>query len=160
MQVRDGRLAELVEVVRQDLRRETHGNALSALCQQQRELHGQADGLLIAAVVGEFPLRRLGVEDHVEGELRQARLDVTAGGGIVACEDVAPVALAVDEQLLLPQLHQGILDAGVAVGVELHRVTHDVCDLVEAPVVHALHRVQDTPLHRLKAVADMRHGTL
>ena len=160
VEVGDGGLTQLIEVVGQDLRREAHGNALGALCEQERELHGQHDGLLVAAVVGELPLGGLGVEDHVEGELRQARLDVATGGGIVAREDVAPVTLAVDEQLLLAQLHQGILDAGVAVGVELHRVTHDVRDLVEAPVVHALHGVQDAALHRLKAVADVWHGTL
>ena len=43
--------------------------------------------------------------------------------------------------------------------VELHSVSHDVRHLVVAPVVHALHRVQDASLHRLQSVDDVRHGT-
>ena len=158
VEVTDGGVADFVQVVRQYLATQAHGNALGALCQQQGELHGQRHRLLVAAVVGEFPLRRLRVEDHVEGELRQSGLDVTAGGGIVARQDVTPVSLAVDEQVLLSQLHQRVLDGGVAVGVELHRVAHDVGHLVEASVVHALHGVHDAPLHGLEAVGDVRHG--
>ena len=44
--------------------------------------------------------------------------------------------------------------------VKLHGVTHDVGHLVVASVVHTLHRVKDTALHRFQAVLDMRHGTL
>ena len=45
-------------------------------------------------------------------------------------------------------------------GVELHGVSHDVGHLVVASVVHALHRVQYSPLHGLQSVLDMRHGAL
>ena len=50
-QVADGGVAYLVEVVRQNLGGEAHGDALGPLCQQQRELHRQRDRLLVAAVV-------------------------------------------------------------------------------------------------------------
>ena len=77
-----------------------------------------------------------------------------------AARDVAPVALRVHQQVFLAQLHQGVADGGIAVGVELHGVAHDVGHLVVASVVHALHRVQDAALHRLQAVLDVGHGTL
>ena len=45
-------------------------------------------------------------------------------------------------------------------GVELHRVAHDVGHLVIPPVVHALHGVQYAPLHGLQSVLYVGHGTL
>ena len=126
--------------------------------QQQRELDGQRNGFLLAAVVRQHPLRRLLVEDHVEGEFRKTRLDITARGGLVAREDVAPVALTVDQQVLLPQLHQRVLDRRVAVRVVLHGLAHEVGDLVVTAVVDDLHRMKDTPLDGFQSVLDMRHG--
>ena len=41
--------------------------------------------------------------------------------------------------------------------VKLHGMSHDVGYLDVAPVVHLLHGVQDTPLHRLKSVGQMRN---
>ena len=51
VQVADGSVAQFHEVVGQDFRRQTDGNTLRTLCQQQRELHRQRDRLLVAAVV-------------------------------------------------------------------------------------------------------------
>ena len=45
-------------------------------------------------------------------------------------------------------------------GVKLHRMTDDVCHLVVATVVHTLHRVQNTSLHRLQTVLDVGHSAL
>ena len=100
----------------------------------------------------------LRVEHHFLRELAQAGLDVSRRGVGVAGEDVAPVALAVDREPLLAQLHEGAEDGLVAVGVVLHRLAHDVGDLGVGAVVHAVHRVQDAALHRLEAVHDVRHG--
>ena len=141
----------------QYLAAQAHGDAFGSLGQEQRELDGQGYGLLVAAVVRQLPFRCLGIEDDVECKLRQACLDVTAGCGVVAREYVTPVALAVDEQVLLSQLHQCILNAGVAVGMELHGVAHYVGNLVETPVVHALHRVHDAALNGLESVAYVWH---
>ena len=160
LQHRDARVDQLVEVVRQDLAREADGDALGTLRQQQRELHRQEDRLLVAAVVARLPLGGLGVEDHVERELAQARLDVARCGGGVAGEDVAPVALAVDQQVLLAQLHERVADAGIAVRVVLHRVPDDVRHLVVAAIVELLHRMQDAALHGLQAVVQCGHGPL
>ena len=158
LEVRNGGVDQLHEVVGQDFRSQSHGDAVGPLGQQQRELDGQRHRLLLAAVVRQHPLRRLLVEDHVEGEFRKTRLDITARGGLVAREDVAPVALTVDQQVLLPQLHQRVLDRRVAVRVVLHGLTHEVGDLVVTAVVDDLHRMKDTPLDGFQSVLDMRHG--
>ena len=125
----------------------------------ERVLHRQGDRLLVASVVGELPLGGLGVEHRVEGELRQAGLNVSRGCCTVAGQYVTPVTLRVDEQVLLSQLHEGVTDGGVAVGVELHGMSHDVGHLVISAVVHALHRVHNAALHGLEAVLNVRHGT-
>ena len=159
-QIADGGVAEFVEVMGQDLRRQAHCDAFGALCQEQRELHGQRDRFIVAAVVALLPLRGLGVEDRLEGELRELRLNISGSSGRVAGEDVTPVALGVDEQAFLAELHEGVADGSVAVGVELHGVTHDVGHLVISAVVHAAHGVQDAALHGFQTVLDMRYGTL
>ena len=51
VQIGNGSVAQLHEVVRQDLGRQTYGNTLGTLCQQQRELHGQRDRLLVTTIV-------------------------------------------------------------------------------------------------------------
>ena len=105
LQHMDGSLHQLAEVIRQDVRGQGDSNALGALCQQQGELDGQGDGLLFAAVVTGFPLCGLGVEHHLLGELREARLNITPCSCAVAGKYVAPVTLAVNQQVLLPQVH-------------------------------------------------------
>ena len=115
-QAGDRGVEQLVEVVGQDFRGQADGDAFHALGQQQRKLDRQRDRFLVAAVVGEHPFGRLGIEDHLHGELAQPCLDVTRGGSAVSREDVAPVTLRVDQQLLLSQLHEGVADGGVARG--------------------------------------------
>ena len=68
VEVADGGVAQLVEVVGQDFGRQADGNAFHALGQQQGELDGQGDRFAVAAVVGQLPFRRLGVEHYVEGK--------------------------------------------------------------------------------------------
>ena len=98
-------IEKFVKVVGQDLRRKTYGNTLHALGEEQRELDGQVDRFLLATIVGKLPRGNLIVEHHLERKFRKARLDVTGCSCRITCEDIAPVALAVDEQFLLSQLH-------------------------------------------------------
>ena len=160
VQIGNGCVAQLAEVMRQYFRRQTHGYAFHSLCQQQRELHWQRDGLLVSPVVAHLPFGGLWIEHGVECKLRQSRLYISGCGGTVACEYVSPVTLGVHQQVLLSQLHQGVADGGITVGVKLHSVSHYVCHLVVSSVVHPLHRVEDTPLHGFQSVLDMWHGTL
>ena len=158
VQVLDGGIAYLAEVVRQYLCRQAHGNSLCALRQQQWELHGQRNRLFVSSVVGQFPLRCFGIKQHIEGKFRESGFDVSRCSGAVAGQYVTPVALAVDEQVLLPELHKRVADGCISVGVKLHRVSHDVGHLVIASVIETLHRVQDAALHGFETVAQVRHG--
>ena len=151
---------QLVEVVGKNLRRETYGNTLHTLCKQQREFYGQRDGLFVATIVGEHPLGNLGAEDHLECKLRESRLDITGSSRTVAGEDVTPVTLRVNQQIFLSELHECVTDGGIAVGVELHSVSHDVGHLYAAAVIHTPHRVEDTPLHRLESIVYVGHRSL
>ena len=63
-----GGVDQLVEIVRQDLRRQPHGDALRPLRQQQGELDRQADRLAVAPVVRLLPDGRLGVKHRLERE--------------------------------------------------------------------------------------------
>ena len=146
--------------MRQYLRGEAHGDTLDALRQKQREFHGQGHRLPVTAVVRELPLGRLRVEDGIEGELGETRLDVTWSGRAVARQDISPVSLAIDQQFLLSQLHQRVADRGVAMRMELHGMAHNVGDLIVTPIVEPPHGMEDTTLHRLESIVDVRHGPL
>ena len=107
-QVFHGGVAQFVEVVRQYFRAESHGDSFGTLREQERELGRKRYRFLVASVVGELPFGGLGVEDDVECKLRQLRLYVSWCCGAVAGEYVSPVSLAVDEQVFLSHLHQGV----------------------------------------------------
>ena len=143
-----------------NLGRETDRNTLHPLRQQQGELYRQRHRLFVSPVVGELPLRGFRIEDGLQGELREASLDVTRGSCPIADQDVTPVTLAVNQELLLSQLHQRIPNGGIAMRVKLHGMSHDVRHLVVASIVEAAHRVQDASLHRFQSIVDVRNGTL
>ncbi len=146
--------------MRKDLGIQADGDTLYTLRQQQRELDGQMHRLLFAAIVRQHPLRRFGIENCIKRKFTEACLDITRGGCAIARKDVAPVPLAIDEQVFLTQLHQGIANAGITVRVVLHGLPHDVGHLVHLAVIHALHGMKDTALNGLQAVLNGRHGTL
>ena len=160
LQVRHASVNQLVEVVGQDLRRQTYGDTLHALRQQQRELNRQRYRLLITTVIRRHPLGGFGIEHHIERKFRQSSLDITRSRSSVTRQNVTPVTLAVDQQILLSELYQCVTNRGVAVGVELHRVTDDIRHLVVATVVHTFHRVQDTSLYGFQTVLDVGHSAL
>ena len=146
--------------MRKNLRRQTYGNAFRTLCQQQWELDRERDGFFVAPIVRQLPFGGLGVENRIEGKLRKAGLYVTGCSSPIACQNVAPVALRVNEQVFLSQLHQGVTDRGIAMRMKLHRFAHHVCHFIVAAIVHPLHGVKDAALHRFQAILDIRHGTL
>ena len=156
----DRRAAKIVEIMRKNLRREADRDTLGALEQHNGKLRGQRDGLLRTTVVAELPLGRLRVEEHVLREIREARLDVTRRRRLVAREEIAVIALRLDEERALPDRHERGADGRVAVRVERHRATDDIGDLVKTPVVHVPQRVQNPALHRLQAVVDMRDSAV
>ena len=127
--------------------------------QQQREFHRERNRLLVTAIIRHLPISCLRIKNGVEGKLGQTRLNISRSGSTVASKYVSPVSLSVDEQILLSQLHQGVANRSIAMRVELHGVAHDVSHLVVASVVHTLHRVQYTALHRLQTILDTWHRT-
>ena len=99
------------------------------------------------------------VENDLFGKLRQPRLDITRGSGIVSRQDVAEVTLRIHKQVFLSKLHQSITDGSITMRMVFHRVAHDVGHLVEATIVEFVHRVQDAALHGLQTVLNGGHGS-
>ena len=162
-----GGLDGLGEVVRRDVGGHTDRDALAAVDQQIGEARGQALGLGERLVVVGLPVHGvfLQVAQQLHGGLGQAALGVAHGGRGVAV-DVAEVAVTVDERGAhgepLRQADHGLVDRGVTVRVVL---TDNLADrpgrlLVRAVGVDAalVHRVEDTTVHRLQAVAHVRQG--
>ena len=135
-----------------------HRDALGAEHEEHGHLGGQLARLLAPAVVAGDELGERLVEERLHGERREAALGVAGGRGLVAGEDVAEVALLLDEVVLVGQHHEGVADGGVAVGVQLHGLADDVGHLVELAVVHLVQGVEDAPLHRLAAVPQVGDG--
>ena len=158
VKVADSSIAYLYKVMGKNLTIQTDSNTLCPLSQKQGELDRQSHRLLVATIVAPLPLRRLGIEDDIKRKLRQTSLNITTGCSVVARNDVAPVALTVNQQILLSQLDKRILDAGIAMRMELHRMAHNVGHLVVLAIIHALHRVHDTTLNRLEAIGNVRNG--
>ncbi len=86
--------------VGQDFRRQVHGDAVGPPGPAAAGVMGSVTGSLRCGRRPSVSLRRLLVEDHVEANFEKTRLDITARGGLVAREDIAPVALTVDQQVL------------------------------------------------------------
>src|SRR5574344_11707 len=160
VQISNGSITYLTEVMRKYLGRQSHGNSFCTLCQQQRKLDRQRDRLLVTTIVRELPVCGLGIKYCIHSKLTKPCLYISGSSSTVARKDVTPVTLAVNEQILLSQLHQGIADGGITMRMELHGMSHDVRHLIVAPVVHALHGVKDTALHRFETILQMRYGTL
>ena len=64
-QIVNGGLANLSQIVGQQLAAQAHSNAFCTLCQQQRKLHRQRDRLLIAPVIAQWPIGGFGIKYHV-----------------------------------------------------------------------------------------------
>ena len=158
-QIGNGCIQQFVEVMGKDFRRKSDCDTFGTLHQKQRELHRQNQRFRLSSVVGHCPLRRFRIEHRFQRKFRQTCFDVTGSSGTVSRKNVTPVTLAFHKQILLSELHERIADGSVTVRVILHRMSHDVRHLVETSVVGFLHRMQNTPLHRLQSVEDMRHGT-
>jgi len=149
---------QLNKIVRQNFGGQAYGDTFDALYQDEWEFDGQGDGFFFPAVVGELPAGSLGVEGDIQGEFGEAPFDITGRGGAVAGAHITPVALAIDEQVALAHIDEGIADGGIAVRVKLHGVADDVGHLVVAAIVELVHGMQDTPLYRFETIFDGGDG--
>ena len=163
----DRRFDDLSEVVGRDVGGHAHRDAAGAVHQQVREPSGQDPRLLARLVeVGRVVDGvLLDVRQQLHRDAREATLRVAVGRRWIAV-DGAEVALTVHEQVAhgepLRHAHQGVVDAGVAVGmVVTQHLTDDLGALAEGRArreVQTAHRVEDAAMHGLQAVPGVGDG--
>jgi hypothetical protein len=94
----------------QYLRSQTHGNPFHSHSQEQRELGRKCYRLTVSSIIGRLPLRCLCIEEHIEGKLGETRFDISGCCSIITSENITPVTLGVNEQILLSELNKSIAD--------------------------------------------------
>ena len=154
----------LAEIVRRDVGRHADGDAAGAVDEQIGKARGQDDRLELLLVVVRLEVDRVLVEilEQRERDAIEPRLGVAGGRGRIAV-DRAEIALPVDERgahgEVLRHAHERVVDREIAVRMELaHRVADGARRLVVGAVggeIELLHRVEDAPVNRLEAVADV-----
>ena len=125
----NGTSDRLRQVVRGDIRRHAHGNARGAVDQELGEGRRQDVRLheLVVVVGDEIDRVLIQARHQVQRGGRHARLGVTRGGRAVV--ERAEVTVPIDQRHTqvegLREAHQGLVNRGIAVRVEL---THDLAD--------------------------------
>jgi hypothetical protein len=161
---RDHRRVDLGGVVGLDVGRHPHGDPGAPVDEEVRQSRGQ-DGRLAepaVVVVDEVDGLLLNVGEHLVADRGQAGLGIAVGGRRVAV-DRAEVPLAIYQRVakaeVLRHAHEGVIQRHVAVGVVFgERVTDDPGALAVrrgGAQPHLVHRVQDSPMNGLEAVADV-----
>ncbi len=160
LEVVDRRAAEVVEIVREYLGRETDRDALGAVEEDDGELGRERDRLLGASIVAGLPVGGLRIEENLTGKRREAGLDVTGRGRIVTGEKITEIALRLDEVATLGDADERGADGGVAVRMEAHARAYDIGDLMKTSVVLLPKRVENAALDGLQAVVDVGDGAV
>ena len=162
------RVADLAQVMWGDVRRHADRDAGRAVDQQVRKPCGEDGRLTLGAVVVVHEVDGVPVDvlQQLLGDGGEPRLRVAHRcGGVVV--DGAEVALAVHQRMAhgeaLRHTDESVVHRGVAVGVVLakHLADDGGALLVGGAGAqpHALHRVEDAPVHRFQPVAHVRQGT-
>jgi hypothetical protein len=160
-------VADLVQVVRRDVGGHADRDAAGAVDKEVRQPGGE-DGRLAqptVVVVDEVDRLLLDVGQHLVGDGRHPRLGVAHGRRRVAV-DRAEVPLPIHQRVaqaeVLRHAHQRVVDRQVTVRVVLgHRLAHHAGALAigrRRAEAHLVHRVQDSPMDRLQAVAYVRQS--
>ena len=157
--------AQLGQVERADVAGHAHGDAQGVVGQNGGEGHRQQGGLGGGAVVVGHKIHGLLVDvaEQLLAHVFQLGFGVSGcGAGHIPAVGLAEVALAVHkrhEQALVAaaHAHHGVVDGGVAVGVQVHGAAHDIGRLGAGALeqTHLVHGVQQLAVRRLKAV-DLR----
>ena len=161
----DGRLADLAQIERADVRRHADCDAHVRVDEHVRERGGKKRRLLHGGVVVVDEVNGVGVDvaEQLLTDRFELRLGIPGrGAGHVARVDLAEVALRVDEwvqQRLVAarEAHHRVVDGGVAVRIQLHRLADDVGRLRArfGQQTHLIHRVEQLAVRGLEAV-DLR----
>jgi len=155
--------------VARNLGGQAHGNAAGPVQQHEGQAGGQLPGLGGRSVVvrDEFDRAFVDFIEQQPRDGRQPRLGVAHGRSAIAVAR-AEVALPVDERVALRKIlrhaDHRVVGGGVPVGViAAQNIAHHARALHRPwprrrgeGQAHALHGVQDAPLHRLLAVAHIR----
>ena len=157
--------AQLCQIEGADVAGHAHRDAQRVVGQNGGECDRQQGGLGGGAVVVGHKVHGLLVDipEQLLAHAFQLCLGVTgSSAGHIAAVGLAEVALAVHkghQQALVAaaHAHHGVVDGGIAVGVQVHGAAHDVgrlgaCALEQA---HLVHGVQQLAVRRLEAV-DLR----
>ena len=163
----DGGAAQLGQIEGADVAGHADGDAQRVVGQNGREGHGQKGRFGGGAVVVGDEVHRLFVDvpEQLFADTFQLGFGVAGcGTGHIAAVGFAEVALAVHErhqQALVAPAHadHGVIDGGVAVGVQVHGAAHDVRRLGARALdqAHLIHRIQQLAVGGLEAV-DLRQG--
>ena len=163
----DGGVAQLRQIERADVACHADRNAQRVVGQNGREGDGQQGRLGGGAVVVGDEINGLLVDvpEQLLADIFELGLGVTgSGAGHIAAVSFAEVALAVHkghEQTFVAaaHAHHGVIDGGVAVGVQVHGAAHDVgrfgAGAFQQP--HLVHGVEQLAVGGLEAV-DLRQG--
>ncbi len=151
-----------------DVGRHANGDARGAVDQQIGNAGRQRQRLLLLAVVIRHEIDRFHVDvgQQLGADALETAFGVAVGGGRIAI-DGAEIALAVDQRVahreILRHAHEGFVGRGVAVRVVFaEHVTHHPRTLHVWPVRHVVrfvHGEEDTAVHRLQSVANVRQRT-
>ena len=167
LQIGDGGVADLLQIEPTELGGHAHGDAAVGGHQNVGEGGGQQGRLRHGVVVVIHEVHRVGVNipEQLGADGRQLGLCVPGGGpGHVPGVDLAEVAFGIHKRrqqgAVAPgEAHHGVVDGGVAVGVEAHGLAHDVGGLGPGSrqQTHLVHGVQQLAVGGLEPV-DLRNG--
>ncbi len=154
----------LAEIVRRDVGRHADRDAAGAVDEQIGKARRQDDGLFFLVVIVRLEVDGVVLEivEQRDRDGREPRFRVALRCGRIAI-DRAEIALPVDERRahreVLRHAHQGVVDRELAVRVILaDHVAHGARRLVVGTVggeVELAHRIEDAPVHRFQAVANV-----
>ena len=148
----NGGVAHFPQVKRADVGRHAHGDALVGRNQHVGECGGQQRRLLHGGVVVVHHVHGVAVDvlEHLGADGIQLGLGVPGGGvGHVPGVHLAEVALGIHKGMqqrliALGKTHHGLIDGGVAVGVQAHGLADDVGGLRPSAgeQTHFVHGIQ------------------
>ena len=151
--------------MRRNIRRHADSDARRSVCQQMRKLGRKHDRFGQRAIVILAEVDGILVQPVKQrlGHHGKTRFGVSAGGRVVAV-DIAKVTLPIDQRItdveILRQSRHRVVDRAIAMRVIVaHHVAADLGGLTEAPgagQAQFAHRIEDSPMHRLKPVARIR----
>src|SRR5581483_6344042 len=161
-------VTDLAQVVGRDVGRHADGDSGRTVDQQVGQARGQNHRLpqRVVEIGGEVDSVAIDVGQQLFGDGGQAGFGVAIGRRGVTVHG-AEVALAIYQRVahveVLRQAHHGFVDGSVAVWMVLaQHLTDDGGGLAISaggPQTKVMHGVEDAPLHRLQAVADVRQRT-